>query len=163
LNAKKNIQPQHSSSDHELEHLNIGSRIRSIRGDRSQEEYSSQLKIGISTLRRYEGNARSPDATALIAIYEVDGVLSDWILRGEPPMRKGDELEPNASKAVDYDLIQIVVEAVEEILIEANRELTPTKKGQLICAVLDLYSDLYSTSETKPEKNKVLRLVQLAA
>lgn len=147
-----------SSSQSEHETGTIGDRVCHVRASRSQPAYAKQLKIGLSTLRNYERNDRKPNADALVSIFEVDGVLSDWILRGEGPMRPGEQLSVQPAPAashLDTDLLQLVVEVIEEALEDAGRELHPGKKAALIAAVYDLYHE----SESKPEKQRVLRLV----
>ena len=93
MNAVVEHSSYHSSSRIEPECVSCGSRIAHVRGSRSRQEYADALGIHLNTLKNYETNKRQPDSTTLNAIYATDGVLSDWILRGECPMRKGDDAD----------------------------------------------------------------------
>jgi len=117
MNPDNEFQVPVSSSGGKHETGTVGDRICYVRGGRTQPNYAKQLKIGLSTLRNYERGDRKPNADALVAIYEVDGVLSDWILRGEGPMKKGDVVKVHAhdDQMLFYpDLMAALLEAVHE-------------------------------------------------
>jgi len=90
LNDESELERMHSTNIHKDECDTIGSRIEHVRGDRSRSEYAAKLNIHPNTLKNYEQDKRPPDANTLNAIYDNDGVLSDWILRGKTPMLRTD-------------------------------------------------------------------------
>jgi transcriptional regulator with XRE-family HTH domain len=63
--------------------LNIGARIREIRGRISQEEFARRTGINKSTLGRYERGTNAPDTNAVTAICKAFNVNSEWLLTGK--------------------------------------------------------------------------------
>lgn len=116
------------------------------------------------------------DIRALVDNAVIDTDTDGWAVRFDPKEVKDVEVElkrfvhtltlkifqhgsNNKESSPNIDLLQLVIEGIEEALDESNSELAPGKKAQLISAVYDLYSE----SGAKPEKEKVCRLVALAA
>jgi len=157
LNDNIDIDSCHSASDSEVELSGIGGRLRSIRGGRPQIEYAKQLKIGISTLRRYESNTRQPDASVLNAIYKLDGVLSDWILRGEGSMRR-DTLQ-SIQQPINIELLSMIMDLVEDAIEQADLEMDSINKVLLFIALYNTYSN----SKEKLKKPNVINFVNALA
>ena len=61
----------------------IGERIRSARGDRTQEEFASRIGVSRSALTNYEAGRRLPNDLVLSRIAEETGVSVNSILFGE--------------------------------------------------------------------------------
>ncbi len=66
----------------ELDKSAIGARIRQVRGDMTQKEFSDRLGIGRTSVVRYEAGERSPDADFITKAYAVLGVDAIWLLTG---------------------------------------------------------------------------------
>ncbi len=62
--------------------LEIGERLKSIRGEASQVEFADKVGVSLSSWRRYELGDRAPDAETLIALHERLGANPLWVLRG---------------------------------------------------------------------------------
>lgn len=60
--------------------VHVGQRLRELRGKRSQSEFAEQLRIGLSTYRRYESGERLPDAEVLIRLKTLEKCSTDWLL-----------------------------------------------------------------------------------
>lgn len=60
--------------------------------------------------------------------------------------------------ALDMERLKIAIESTEEGLRAAKREMTPSKKAELVLAVYDLLDDTSSAT-----RERVLKLVKLAA
>lgn len=70
------------------EHLNmeIGERIKLVRGDLKQDVFAQRLGIHKNTVGTYERGVRVPDATLLNRICVEFGVSPTWLLLGQGPM-----------------------------------------------------------------------------
>jgi len=155
----------------------IGARIRAVRGQDSQEAFASVLGISKGSLGFYERGENLPNAEVISKICSIKGVSADWLVLGkgsaydparttvEPAragvLRAGEPINKIVSKqaALDADLLETVIEVIEEALDDADRELSPAKKAQLVVAIYDLYQD----SEKDVDKASVLRLVKSVA
>ncbi len=74
----------------------IGERIKTIRGEMSQESFASALGIKKNSLGFYERDERTPKSTTIATICERFCVNGNWLLFGEGPMRRegGSEMQP---------------------------------------------------------------------
>jgi len=93
----------------------LGSRIRLIRGDRSQKEFARIIKCTQSHLSALELGKSSPSVDFLNRLAVVSGRSYNWILTGEekhtrPSRRKTLEKEPPflVSKKEDPELYRLV-------------------------------------------------------
>lgn len=60
----------------------IGERLKTIRGARSQQEFARLLRISKPALQNYEAGLRMPPGDALMKAAELSGTTVDWILCG---------------------------------------------------------------------------------
>jgi transcriptional regulator with XRE-family HTH domain len=70
--------------------MNIGDRIKKIRGKASQTDFGTRLGKSRNTIMRYETNKRTPDSDFLLSLYNNLGIDPKWVLTGEGPMHKGE-------------------------------------------------------------------------
>lgn len=66
----------------DLDKLAIGVRIRSIRADMTQKDFADRLGVGRTSVVRYEGGERTPDAEFIAKAYAVFGIDPIWLLTG---------------------------------------------------------------------------------
>jgi len=132
----------------------IGYRLRKERSrlDLNQADFALIAGVSRKSQSLYEKNERNPDAVYLSAIAAA-GADVNYILTGKKIAAH------KSHQPIDINLIQLAVEAVETALYEFDRTMTSGKKAELIAAIYDLYYE----SDAKPEKSKILRLVNLAA
>jgi transcriptional regulator with XRE-family HTH domain len=64
----------------------LGARLRTVRGDLSQQEFGDRLATSAQTIGRYEREERSPDAAFLRALMERFGIDPRWLVTGEGEM-----------------------------------------------------------------------------
>lgn len=69
----------------------LGARIRKVRGNISQIDFSKKLDIHENTLRLYEKGKRLPDAKVLADICQIYGVSPAWLLLGEGQMKETEQ------------------------------------------------------------------------
>ena len=60
----------------------IGNRIKSVRGDRSQQQFAEELGISFRAYRYYESGERIPPGPVLSRLAEISGRSIEWILKG---------------------------------------------------------------------------------
>jgi len=66
----------------DLDRMEIGARIRSIRGDMTQKDFGDRLGVGRTSVVRYEAGERTPDAEFIAKAYSVLGIDPIWLLTG---------------------------------------------------------------------------------
>jgi phage repressor protein C with HTH and peptisase S24 domain len=76
-------------------HNDIGSRLTIVRGDESLSSFARKLDISRNTLARYEAGDAVP-SDILLEICRIKNVRPDWLMLGEGPMRRTEELTPKA-------------------------------------------------------------------
>jgi len=101
--------------------MTLGHRIRQIRGDESQDAFANRLNINKNTLGFYERDERTPNATFVADICKQECIVTDWLLYGEGPMRRGETAPAAASPAPpqapppeeDFKMVDMVTKTVE--------------------------------------------------
>ncbi len=81
--------------------VDIGSRIKKLRGEQTQQEFADLLMIGRTTLIRYESNERAPDAELLLKLYFLYKVQPLWLLTGWGDDVAGTKLTPRQKALLD--------------------------------------------------------------
>lgn len=79
----------------------IGSRVKQLRGDQTQQQFADLLGIGRTTLIRYENNERVPDAEILIKLYVLYKTQPLWLLTGWGDEASGVKLKPEEAALLD--------------------------------------------------------------
>lgn len=67
----------------DLNSVEIGRRLKEVRGKLTQADFADQLGIARQSIRRYEMGERLPDALTLFRIMSKFGADPAWILTGE--------------------------------------------------------------------------------
>lgn len=96
----------------------LAKRILSLRGNKSQTEFSSLLGVAQNTLGRYERGERTPDADFLLALRQKLGVSAEWLLAGEGPMLPGDIGRPTESSPLLSEAMGKVVPGTKAEVVE---------------------------------------------
>lgn len=78
--------------------MTIGERIKKVRGDRTQADFSLLTTIPKNTLGRYERGEIVPGGEAIALLCKNIGIDPNWLLFGEGPMHRG-ETVPAAAPA----------------------------------------------------------------
>jgi transcriptional regulator with XRE-family HTH domain len=69
-----------------LQPLELGKRLRELRGSKTQLEFAEELGISRTYLGVLETGAQQPSRNVLKALHEKLGVSSDWVLYGDGPV-----------------------------------------------------------------------------
>lgn len=84
--------------------MNIGDRIRKVRGDMSAPEFCENLDTHKNTLYGYEKGKTIPNQDFLVKLCKEFDVNPEWLLLGTGPMRKGDDTpHPSEDKKVSME------------------------------------------------------------
>lgn len=105
--------------------MNIGNRIRELRGKVSRKVFSGYFGISEMTLVRYEKNERVPDASFIALICQKYNITSDWLIFGNRTgqTRAGERLGPEQDALSPSANMPIYVELKQRL----DRLLTVTK------------------------------------
>jgi transcriptional regulator with XRE-family HTH domain len=88
--------------------LEIGKRIREVRGSLSQADFAAKLKVGQSTIARYEKGTRAPDADFILLLKENYQINPNWLITGEGPKKNiQNGIDPNAQLS---NITQVIIE-----------------------------------------------------
>jgi len=129
--------------------MTLGERIKLVRSEMSQKDFCKKFKIAINTLRRYEKGDNPPDAEFLIALCREYDLNPTWLLTGKESMRHEEredllqedndkacdctstsrlevrsDLMSSSSKAVDFDLLEHVVDEISDFRDEHPEKLS---------------------------------------
>jgi len=81
--VKKKLGGRPRRSDSEVDLQALGTRIRQLRTQTTQEEFASFLGISQAQLSKYELGLSAPPLAVLIKLAEKYGASIDWILTGK--------------------------------------------------------------------------------
>lgn len=105
----------------------VGARMRSLRGDLSQDEFASRLGVHKETIGKYERDRMLPGSDVLTRLRQDWRVDINWLLTGEDASAPVSELNPGALAGA--------IAAIEELLHRRAMKLAPDKKGKLVALV----------------------------
>ncbi len=122
-----------------------------------------KAELSQSGIRRYFVGG-DPTRRVLIALAKAAGVNFLWLATGEGQKLLRDGAGGGQSCmgqvcGLNPETLRLTIETVEEALLELGRELTPSRKAEMVAAVYELYRG----GEGKIEKAMVLRLVKSAS
>lgn len=104
----------------------MGERIRMLRGANTQSEFARLLGISRNTMSRYEAGDDVPSGI-VHQICTLTGVRADWLLFGDGPMRRGEEVEYGEPKSGHYFVRDGREEQLHRVPVLAT---IPAGKGQ---------------------------------
>lgn len=73
--------------------MNIGKRLKEVRGSFSQQQFADVLEVHRNTVARYEREERVPDSEYIEQIYKKFSINPQWILTGEGQMATSKQAE----------------------------------------------------------------------
>lgn len=87
---------------------NFGHRIRDLRGELSQKDFSEKVGVPLRTYIRYEVGERLPPGPILAKLAELGHVTVDWILTGAEPRVTDRVAEVSAQYGLDDVTLKIL-------------------------------------------------------
>ena len=87
--VKEKLQGRPCRSDTEINLQALGTRIRTLRGRTTQEEFARSLGVSQAQLSKYELGQSAVPLGILIRLVKKFGGTADWILTGEPDAAGG--------------------------------------------------------------------------
>ncbi len=76
----------------------IGDRLRGVRGQLTQAEFSARLGVHRKTVERWESGERIPDGESLLSLKREFGIDPGWLLTGEGDRPSTATLSPDESE-----------------------------------------------------------------
>lgn len=89
-NVNDKVQGRPRRVDSEVNLLEVGTRIRKLRGQTTQEEFSRVLGISQAQLSKYELGQSAVPLGVLMKLAKKSGCTADWILAGEDESLESD-------------------------------------------------------------------------
>jgi len=127
--------------------MDIGKRLKEVRGSFSQQQFADVLEVHRNTVARYEREERVPDSEYIEQIYNKFSINPQWILTGEGQMSTSKKTEFYI--AIDNMFMkksdQRLYDLIKHHLIEyKNNDLSFSRN-----MMLDISSVLFSLIERK--------------
>lgn len=130
----------------------LGNRIRIIRGETNQIQFSSDIGIPQTNLSRYERDVSIPDLGLLIRLADKYGVALEWLIAGRGPMRSEVEhISPESALAPCERCLKLEkrLETAEDERRQSSEKLVET-----------LQANVTLTAELGEQKLKNVQLSQ---
>jgi transcriptional regulator with XRE-family HTH domain len=144
----------------------ISTRLRGVIGDESVTAFSRKCGFAESTLRKYLDGAE-PSVLRLQSIADAAGVTLQWLATGEEPklrrdlvaaLRAAERGAPaDEAPALDMERLAQALQAVEEGLQDADVELEPIDKAEVVCAAYDLIGQLGATAQARALIGRIVK------
>lgn len=128
----------------------------------SQAEAASKFEIPLGSWKKYEKGPSEPGSGALRCLAE-GGININWLLTGHGPMLLADFVDANSiapvpASAVDYPLLQSLIEMLENALDEKSLMLPARRKAAAIQIMYE-YCLLDGKAATPATIERFLKLV----
>ncbi|WP_081581639.1 helix-turn-helix domain-containing protein [Pararhodospirillum photometricum] len=126
-----------------LEPETVGSRLRSVRGDMSQDDFATLLGVHKQTIGKYERGIVVPGGDVLARLRAVLGIDVNWLLTGravkdayEPTLEVGAVTRAAPSQLLDEDLFSQVIDGISKVYKDAGARIAPVDLGRLAARVV---------------------------
>ena len=125
--------------------MEISDRIKSIRGNKSQDIFAQEVGVSKMTVGRWERGERTPDAEDLNRILKAyPDINPAWLLTGEGGSQKEVNSQfPLNESGLDTELIRYILAAVELISDDIGRDIEIFSLSDRIMIVIKLYNTYY--------------------
>ena len=131
---------------------NIATRIKQLRGKKSQEAFSADIGISQRALSRYETSIHKPSIELVAKICSKLGVETKWLIFGEGPMHTGEPVKEEPQAAPDLSL-EAEVKMLKELLAAKNG--TIEAQEETIDALKRVVAECDSRGNLQPPTNRI--------
>jgi len=155
--------------------INPGEKFKALRNHArmTQPEFSKETGIPLGTVKSIETGKHAPGFTVLQKLAEHSAFRSSifWLVSNQrddirDPVRRIDPVMPHGEDGYIYrDLLSAIIEAIENVLDETKRAITPQKKAELISLLYAQTlrnSDSYAEAKHDVSLSDVYSLIELA-
>lgn len=132
--------------------LDIGERLRILRGSKSQVETAKLIGVPIRTYQRYESGERLPPSNVVMKIARAFDEAADWILTGNKDVTGNRRTAPKGIRQSNLDLVFEIIERIEILFEQKHMYLPPRKKVKLIKLLYEEILEDESAINTFDEK-----------
>lgn len=137
------------------------SRLNTLIGSESQSSFARRAGVSQAGLNRI-CNGGEPGLKTLTSIALAGGVSVAWLVGEDErrtPAHRVTEVASHGEMHLDYELLRVVIETIEQVLTSRRKTLTPDKKAELF---LLAYSILKDEEDLQQGSDKIVRLAKLA-
>lgn len=135
--------------------LNTSERLKIVRGDLTQAEFSTMLGVHKNTLGRYERGESNPDSEVCAKICSVFGVSPAWLLLGIGAMKGENTPENTNNEPKGSKEVFLSSHSTEVVTAKLEQELELEKKERRELAMEN--RKLYREKEELLRENGALR------
>ena len=164
------VECQHSTSTGEVERqlaCEIGARISQIRGNLSQKEFARLIGRNFNNVNKYERGLNTPGSGVVNDICAKFNINHEWLLTGNGPMRKGEEIPEGAARmeksvesdqpAIDPEALEAIIQILDDVQAEYRLRFSAQKKAQIILAAWDLWLSIPEESRSMETLGKLIK------
>ena len=168
LGARTNA-PSESDAERSFppDETNVVDRLQSLMDGDSIAAFGRRCSVPESNLRSYLKRGVKPGLDHLVAIADTAGVTVDWLATGREPklrrdlvaaLRAAERGAPaGEAPAIDMERLAQALQAVEEGLQDADVELEPIDKAEVVCAAYDLIGQLGATAQARALIGRIVK------
>jgi len=140
--------------------MNIGDRIKQIRGDRSRAEFANVLSIHPQTLYLYEKGKRVVDVDLVQQICEKFNVSAEWLIFGEDKLA-ADQEQPNSELVTKLAEQEAMLAKKDAYISQMKNELI-SAQAEALKAYEVAFKNLYPAENNLSAKEPVNPIKQLS-
>jgi transcriptional regulator with XRE-family HTH domain len=138
----------------------LPTRIKFLRGGRTQEEFGEILGVSKATISKYESGISIPSSDILRKIASIGNKGIEWLLRGDRSLT----LQPSEYPQYAYDrsrapldvvLLSEILTEIKNFIAEKRLKLMPQREARLVALVYDHCQK----DKVRPDRNLVERFL----
>jgi transcriptional regulator with XRE-family HTH domain len=138
----------------------LPTRIKFLRGGRTQEEFGEILGVSKATISKYESGIAIPSSEILRKIASIGNKGIDWLLRGDwhlkPQASEHPQYADDRGRApLDVALLSEVLTEIKKFIVDKGLKLLPQREARLV----GLIYDQCQKDRVKPDRNLVERFL----
>lgn len=137
--------------------MQIGDRIRKLRGNELQASFAAKLGVHKNTLGRWERGERFPDSNDLVKIIECyPDINASWLITGEGGMY----FEETATGKNDFKLDELGVNVIQSIIETATGDSIERQRAKKFAHMsIDLISLIAELRTTLPTVDEIKSII----
>lgn len=129
-------------------------RLGDLIGNSSVRAFARKAGVSDTFLRQCLAGRTEPTRTKLLALARAGETTVEWLATGAGSRHA--VAEPGAAPGLDRPLLESVIAAVEQVLDETGRSLSPDRKALLVTVLYEMHTGHEKAPVTRDE---VLKLV----
>lgn len=135
---------------------NFPARLGELIGDSSVRAFARKAGVSDTFLRQCLAGRTEPTRTKLLALARAGETTVEWLATGGGSRHAVAEPGAGAAPGLDRSLLESVIAAVEQVLGETGRGLSPDRKALLVTVLYEMHT---GPEKAPVSRDEVLKLV----